>query len=190
MQTANVYVYSRDPDVNAYADHRNNVGVFGGLVELSGSDGEIAAVLAHELAHIMYGHVEKKIRNALVGATLAGGFTAYAQSQSGYYDGRAVENAMILGSTIGSRAYSPEMEIEADRTAIYILREAGFSTAHMRNFIVRMSRAKPAKSRFLGLLPSRVGWLQTHPSNDRRIAHILSAIEDSAAGVPLKVSGR
>lgn len=190
MQTADVYVFSREPGVNAYADQWNNVGVLGGLVELSGSDGEVAAVLAHELAHVMYGHVEKKFKNALVGAALAGGFTAYAQNRGGYYDGRALENAMALGATVGSRAYSPEMEIEADRTAIYILREAGFSTVHMRNFIVRMSRTKPAKSRFFGLLPSRVGFLQTHPSNDRRIAHILLAIEDSANGVPLKVAGR
>ena len=28
---------------------------------------------------------------------------------------------------LGSRAYSPEMEIEADRTAIYILKNAGYS---------------------------------------------------------------
>lgn len=36
----------------------------------------------------------------------------------------------------------------------------------------------------------KVGFLQTHPSDHRRIAHILNAVRDAEVGVPLKVHVR
>ena len=185
---SSVTVYANEDDPNAFADPFDNIHVFGGLVSSAGNDTEIAAVLAHEFAHIMYGHVEKKTKNALIGMTIAGGFAAAAASLGGAYDQQATDNMLRVGYEVGSRAYSPEMEIEADRTAIYILKHAGYSPSAMRDVIVRMNRSNIRKRRTL--FSRKVGFLQTHPSNNRRIAHILSAIDDVESGVPLVVADR
>ena len=185
VEDAIVNIHYNDEQLNAYADKQDEISILGGLIGASGRDEEIAAILAHEYAHIMYGHVEKKITNALVGMAIAGAIAA-ALTDRGASDEKMNKKLLHAGAAIGSRAYSPEMEIEADRTAIYILRDAGFPTSAMQEVIVRMHRikARPVRGPFSG----RVGFLETHPSNDRRVAHIISATEDAKAGVPLKVA--
>ena len=183
---AEVTVDPAEADPNAFADMHGNVHMHGGIVSISGSDDEVAAVLAHEFAHVMYGHVERKMSNALVGMAVAGGLALAITSDGGAHDQRTTEDFMQVGYDVGSHAYSPEMEIEADRTAIYILERAGYRPGAMRDTIVRLSRMEQAYR--LGLIPHQVGFLQTHPSNDRRIAHILSAIDDAEAGYPLVVA--
>ncbi|MCY4542375.1 MAG: M48 family metalloprotease [Rhodobacteraceae bacterium] len=181
VRTAQINVETYNNDPNAYADLDGNIGLHGGLVRISGSDDEIAAVLAHEFAHVMYGHVDSKMNNTLVGMTIGAGLaSAFAEN-----DPRMTEGLVELGGDIGSTAYSVEMEVEADRTAIYILKRAGFRPTAMRDTIVRLSR-EDVRRQASGM--GSVGFLQTHPSNDWRVAHILSAIEDAEYGVPLIIA--
>ena len=188
VRIAEVSVSPNIDDPNAFADAQDNVQMTGGIVRISGSDDEVAAVLAHEFAHVMYGHVESKMSNALVGLAIAGGIALAVGSDGSVHDQQRSEDILRLGYGIGSQAYSPEMEIEADRTAIYILRKAGYQTTAMRDSIIRLSRIDLAHKH--GSNSQRVGFLQTHPSSDRRIAHIISAIDDAEAGVPLIVADR
>ena len=174
-----ITVYTHERDINAYADQSNEVIILGGLVRAMRNDEEIAAVLAHEMAHVMLGHVEKKTKNALIGMALAGGLAAY-----GTNDQQVTQQWMEIGAMVGSRAYSPEMEIEADRVAIYILQEAGFSTVAMVNALQSLNNAKVRRTRE-GIFNGRVGFLQTHPSDERRVAHLIMAIEDAVSGIPL-----
>ena len=187
-----ITVYTHESGINAYADQRNEVIILGGLVSAMRNDEEIAAVLAHEMAHVMLDHVEKKTKNALIGMALAGGLAAYGNSYYGtnsQQSRQVTQQWMNVGAMAGSRAYSPEMEIEADRVAIYILQEAGFSTLAMINALQSLNNAKVRKKRE-GIFKGRVGFLQTHPSNERRIAHLIMAIEDTVSGVPLFYSVR
>ena len=181
---AKVLVYTQEKDINAFADSNNDVSVFGGLVRNMGTDAEVAGVLAHEFAHVMYGHVERKQTNALLGGLILG-VLAGAASAAAQADGRQlIRDSTKLGWEIGSTAYSPEMEIEADRTAVYILRRAGFPLNALQSALLRMNRADADRSS--GAFSGTVGFLETHPSNDRRHAHLISAIEDVRAGKPLK----
>ncbi len=188
MRTARVTVYPDNAEINAYADGSDSIGVYGGLVDALGNDAEIAAILAHEYSHIMYRHVDRKMSNALIGLTIAGGLAVAVSSGSGsYHDQQTTESIMRVGAEIGANAYSPEMEIEADRTAVYILHRAGFPASAMQNALVRLSHARAR--RHDGAFSGQVGFLQTHPSNDRRVAHVYSAIQDAESGVPLVVAG-
>ena len=83
---------------------------------------------------------------------------------------------------LGSRAYSPEMELEADRLSVYILEEAGYALGAMRDALVRLHRTKTGATSSGTAL--QVGFLETHPSDDRRLAHMLATIEDVRADVP------
>ena len=187
MLAARVRVHTKEADINAYADDEDNVGVYGGLVRHMGTDAEIAGVLAHEFAHIMYGHVGSKQVNALIGGLLLGGLAAVAAAGAGAGGSaesrQAVKDLTRLGWQIGAAAYSPEMEIEADRTAVYILHRAGLPPTALQSALLRMSRARARRSS--GAFAGTVGFLETHPSDNRRIAHLIAAIEDLRAGKPL-----
>ena len=184
MLEAEVRVDTNKRDINAFADDDDNVGVYGGLVHHMGTDAEIAGVLAHEFAHIMYGHVGKKKINAIVGGLIFGSLALAASVGSGEDGQQLIRDATELGWDIGSTAYSPEMEIEADRTAVYILHKAGFSLTALQDALLRMTRTRADRSG--GVFAGKVGFLETHPSNNRRLAHLVSAMEDVRAGRPLK----
>ena len=145
-------------------------------------ESERAAVLAHEYAHVMLGHPRKKGDNIFAGAMLGGILTAVLAGK--HLNRQSMEAGQRLGVFFGSRAYSPEMELEADRMAVYILRKAGYPVTAMRDALIRLSRLKALPISGVGSI-TRVGFLETHPSDDRRIAHILSVIHDNVTGVPL-----
>lgn len=188
MRTARVTVYPDNAEINAYADSSDSIGVYGGLVETLGNDAEIAAILARELSHIMYGHVDRKMSNALIGLTIAGGLAAGNSSGSGsHYVQQTTESITHLGAEIGANPYSREMEIEADRTAVHVLHRAGFPASAMQIALVRLSQARARRQD--GTFSGQVGFLQTHPSNDLRVAHVYSAVRDAESGVPLVVAG-
>ena len=169
--------------VNAYADHQDRVTVYTGLMDKIGVRGELGAVLAHEYAHVLLGHSKKKQTNMLTGgAVLLGLMGGLAAATGRNFDPSVYQNATDLGMFLGSRAYSPEMELEADRLAVYILDEANYSIRAMRDALIRLHRTK-ASVRSSGT-SARVGFLETHPSSPRRIAHMLTTIEDVKAEVP------
>lgn len=187
IETMNAYVavYDEEKDINAFANQKNEVGIFGGLINAM-TDTEIAATLAHEFAHLMFGHPAKKSTNSLIGMTIATGLAIAFSRKTGANVGSYGEEWMEVGAIAGSRAYSPAMEIEADRVAVYILKEAGYSPEAMRDAIVRLHRSVPRSKKISGA--STVAWLRTHPSNDRRVAHIMASIRDAEANIPLRVN--
>ena len=175
-------VYTDDTVVNAFADEKDNVGLYTGLLFNMRLESERAAILAHEYAHVMLGHVQKKGNNALMGSLLGGALTAVLAGKR--INRQSMETGQRLGVLFGSRAYSPEMEMAADRMAVYILREAGYPMTAMRDSLIRLHRLKASPSSRRGSI-SRVGFLETHPSDDRRLAQILSAVHDAVTQVPL-----
>ena len=177
-----------DESVNAYADARTfTIGVHRGLLRSVGSDDELAWVIAHEAAHLLFGHTNKKMGNA-TNAQLMTGALAIAI-------GAATQNHTILNSAgdisiqgyeAGYVAYSPEMEIEADQFAAYVLNQAGMRPEATLDMIVRLHR---------GDVPAPVrrgdGWaglLQTHPADDYRLAAMRSTLDDIRAGAVRPVS--
>ena len=169
-------------EINAFADDRDRVSVYTGLLNNLRADREQAAVLAHEYAHVMLGHVDKKGTNTMTGLLLGSVLGGAIQGATGHR--QDIETWAKVGAIVGSRAYSPEMELEADRLAVYILEETEFFVLGMHDALVRLHHLNTPTPTGRGS-PSRVGFLETHPSDDRRIAHVLSAIQDVSNGVPL-----
>ena len=147
LQSMRVVVYTNSPEVNAFAAQTGELGIYGGLVLESGTDDELAMVLAHEVAHIMYGHNEKASRNTgggmLLGAAigLALGAATYQPGMDTSYIGDIAESGMHVGGGIGAVAYSPEMELEADHFAAFVLKEASYDPRKGGRFIVRALEA-------------------------------------------------
>ena len=180
LQSMKVVVYTDSPEVNAFAAQTGELGIFGGLVLETGSDDELAMVLAHEVAHIMYGHNQKVAQNTgggmLLGAALgiALGAAIYEPGMNTGYIGDLGESGMQIGGGLGSVAYSPEMELEADHFAAFVLKEAGYDPRKGGRFIVRAWRRGNAEHS--AGRKSFVSYFGTHPADDHRLAQWQEAV--------------
>ena len=162
--------------VNAHIDLQSNITVYGGLVRLVGSADELAAVLAHEYAHGLLGHVRGKMRNIIVGTLV--GVAAGAAVGAAVGDGSddvadAASIGAETGQLVGLRAYSQAMENEADHVGLFILREAGYelgAASHLHMRLLNATRSAPRGKEDPTLL-----YIRTHPGSRERIQKLIGA---------------
>lgn len=173
------FFFVDDPSINAFAGPGGYIGIHTGLVTTSETESEVAAVLAHEIAHVTQLHLARTwqaagnmsvpqaavlIAAAALGATV-GGDAAVAALMGG--------QAAILQRQID---FTRANEQEADRVGIDLLGESGFDTRSMASFFTRMGRA----NRDQGIqLPE---FLRTHPITTNRVAEAM----DRASKQPYK----
>ncbi|WP_204112930.1 M48 family metalloprotease [Shimia biformata] len=112
---------------------------------------EIAFVMGHEAAHHIEGHLQSTQTNAAVGALILSGLVAASGA-----DPSLISNAVDVGAMLGSRTYSKQYELEADRLGTIIAHNAGFDPIRGAVFFQRIPDPGDA---FLG----------THPPNQDRI---------------------
>lgn len=106
-------------DVNAFALPGGYVYVFKGLVDKISNDDELAAVIAHEIAHVVARHSVKRLQGS-VGYDILRILMAVTGAGSG--DAGRIDAA--FGQLIMS--YSREDEALADKLAVKYLKEAGY----------------------------------------------------------------
>lgn len=166
-------VRSRDREINAHVDGAHRVTMNAGLLHASGSDEEIAAVLAHEYGHVIADHVDKRMEDATVGAlgglvlgSLAGAAICDRSSDSCFEE--MVRTGGSLGLGMGALAYSRQHELEADYYSALILAEAGVPLEAGEKMLMRLARTQDGRDGGFG--PLGMAMARTHPANDERIA--------------------
>lgn len=164
-------VHADDDTVNAYAAMDGTLGFYGGFVRSTGNDDELAAVMAHEIAHVLYGHNQATAANTNLGALagLAAGLAIMAGT--GVYNQGMQDMTQSFGragAEAGRVAYSPAMELEADHFAVFVLEEAGYDPAKGGMTFLRMARTLQS-DRSAGR-KSFVSYFNTHPADDYRLA--------------------
>ena len=124
----------RSSAINAFATPGGYVYVNQGLITLVENEGELAGVLAHEIAHVNGRHISEildrsqKIGLSALAAILAGAFLGGGGDVTAAVTGFAMATATTL-----SLKYSREQEEAADRMGISYLVDAGYSgSAHAR----------------------------------------------------------
>lgn len=82
---------------------------------------------------------------------------------------RLMQSSTQAFGDAGRIYYSKEMELEADALSAHIVHEAGYDLSAAKGFLVRAHRIAAA----VGPQRARaaVGFLSTHPSDEKRIAH-------------------
>ncbi|RPI16422.1 MAG: M48 family peptidase [Lysobacterales bacterium] len=173
----------RDPAINAFALPGGFIGVHSGLLLETDNESELAAVLAHEVAHVTQRHIARGLENQsranlvstaatlaaiLIGAMAGGGGDATMGAIS------AAQN-MAVQSQIN---FTRENEYEADRVGIGILASAGYDPNAMAGFFETMGRRTQ-------LGPDQVPeLLRTHPVTSARIAEARGRAAQIPAGEP------
>ena len=157
----------RDRSVNAFALPGGYVGVHLGLIALTGSRDELAAVLAHELSHVTQRHIARGITNSkrqsLIGlAAMIIGVIAASRANS--TDGvAAVVTGGQAASIQGQLNFSRDMEREADRIGFAVLTGAGFSPGGMAAMFEKLDQSSRLNDS--GGYP----YLRSHPLTTERI---------------------
>jgi len=150
-----------------------------GLCDLAQNEDELAAILAHEVAHIALQHgiqsVEKaKLTSAWTtlgheGAQQLG--SSEVQELSENY-GDVVDDITM---NLVTRGYSRESEQQADSLAVHILARAGYDPAALASILTRMSQLTHT---------SGPGFWQTHPAPLDRVAWVNAEIQASSLASP------
>jgi predicted Zn-dependent protease len=171
----------KDPTVNAYALPGGYLGVQTGLLALSTHRAEIAAVLAHELAHITQrhlarGHAQQERQQPLLIAAMLLGAAAMTKNPE-------IANAAIVGSQAaaiqGQLNFSRDMEREADRVGHGVLTQAGFPAAGMASMFELLQQSSRHNDN--GLFP----YLRSHPLTSERIGEAQNRLSSAQGATHL-----
>lgn len=163
----------KDPTINAFAMPGGVIGVHSGLIVTSQSESELAAVIAHEMAHVSQHHIGRSMSQqggatALMIASLLIAVLAARNSPMAAEAAIATGQAAVLQSQLN---YSRDFEREADRIGLQILEGGGFDPQGMPLFFERMQQAY----RTDGDAPA---YLRTHPLTTERISDVQGRVRN------------
>jgi predicted Zn-dependent protease len=165
------------PSVNAMAFPGGIVVVTRGLYRLLASEDELAAVLAHEIAHVNRRHQWKVIQKQKLIA-MAGEAVTKGNSD------RTAQVVTDLGTKLIARGLDKTAEFEADRDGVVIAARAGYDSSALISVMGRL-KALPNNAD-TSLLFS------THPSPADRIEAMTQAAtaQVEAAAIPSPAAAR
>jgi predicted Zn-dependent protease len=156
------------PGFNAFATPGGHIFITKGLVESTVSEDMLAAVIAHELAHIMMKHSI----NMISAMRFSDEMTAIAERASSFASGDSAaaqkllvfrDSVTAIMDTIFKYGYSQEQELEADREAIILLASSGYNPLAILEVLKLLQNAENSQ---------RAGMNTTHPSTRERIANV------------------
>jgi predicted Zn-dependent protease len=161
----------RSAEINAFAAPGGFIGVNAGLIDLTRSESELAAVMAHEIGHIAQHHLQRAFEASKKDAPLMALIMlgAIAAGTSGRNSGDAGMAVLASGQGLLAQRqinFTRSDEAEADRVGIQTLARAGYDPEAMANFFQRMEDTlRPGSGG--GSVPEL---LQTHPVTAERIS--------------------
>lgn len=161
-QTFTFFIIS-DPSINAFAGPGGFIGIHTGLVLSSKSEGELASVMAHEIAHVVQRHLLRSMESSKNMSLATFGAIIAAMILGGEV-GEAVFASTLAGSAQSQLSYSRAHEQEADRVGIEMLARAKYNPDDMPNFFETLDRQTRFAQHNIPEL------LLTHPVTSSRIA--------------------
>ena len=168
-----------DPSINAFAVPGGYITVHTGLVLATETEGELASVLAHEIAHISQRHIPRMLaaQQKATGPAMLAMLAAILLLSAGHAEsGQAALALSTAGMAQNQINFTRTHEEEADRVGTQLLVDAGLDVHAMPVFFKRLQNWSRL---YATSLPE---YLSTHPLTLRRI----SESENRASQYPKK----
>lgn len=153
-------VVFEDKTLNAFALPGNKIGVHTGLVDLVDNQHQLAAVIGHEIGHVLAKHSNERVSQkmgAQMGISL---IAAVAAPQTPL--GQSALSLLGVGAQYGLiMPFSRLHESEADVMGVELMAKAGFNPSESVTLWQKMAQASQGEQ------PAE--FLSTHPSHETRI---------------------
>ncbi|HEV7291963.1 MAG TPA: M48 family metalloprotease [Devosia sp.] len=146
-------------EVNAFALPGGYIYVTRGILALASDTSELAAVLAHEIAHVTLRHARARTDRTRTTAIVDRVIT-------GVFGGDISTDASADRTRQSMAAFGQAQELEADREGIKFAGKAGYDTQAAARFLGVMSRFASFSA---GTDSGDEGFLSSHPSTPARI---------------------
>lgn len=147
---------------NAFATLGGNIYLFKGMIELAGSPEVLAAVLAHEMAHLQHHDFEHRLSKEV-------GLTA----MMAIFSGGNPQTVAELGKTVFALGYDRKQEQEADAYASKLLAKAAVDPSRLTELFLKLKRTETVA------IPEEFNFLLSHPHLKYRIEQASSIRTDS-----------
>ncbi|ARN74217.1 M48 family metallopeptidase [Oceanicoccus sagamiensis] len=169
-------VVFKDNSANAFALPGNKIGVHTGILKVASDQGQLAAIIGHEIGHVLAQHGNERMSIEYASQTSQQLLGAVME---GTQEGAMVMAAMGVGAQYGvALPYSRSHETEADLMGLRLMAKAGFdpraSVTLWHNMAANANGAPPE-------------FMSTHPSSQSRIKGLQANMKEaldlySAAG--------
>jgi Zn-dependent protease with chaperone function len=165
----NVYVLRGDSVVNAAATRGNFVFVWSGMLRTVRNDGELAAVLAHEMGHVLANHTQPTPAEeaSAIMANVGGNVASQVVAVQGPYGALSGIAGILAEEAIKAFIVNPEsqrQEHEADQIGIFLMADAGYEPNDAISLWTTMDQQGTGAG-----IPT---FLSSHPANDERIEEL------------------
>ncbi len=159
-------VVFEDNSANAFALPGGKIGVHTGLLNVAATPSQLAAVIGHEIAHVLWRHgAQRMSAQMLAQAGLQVADIVSQQRMEGSAGRQTLMTALGLGAQVGVMLpFSRDHEKEADRFGLHFMAGAGFDPTESVKLWQNMDRASKGKR------PPE--FLSTHPEPANRIAKL------------------
>lgn len=164
-------------DVNAFVAGGANIFIYTGLIDKTQNEGELIAVIAHELGHIAGGHLTRTgdvARNAsfetMIGALIGIGAAVATGDSSAAAAGIRIGQGQAMNKYM---AFSRVQESSADQAGFRFMTGAGLNPTGLVSFLQKLS------SQELLTRDQQSVYVRTHPLSSERIEALKNKVDQS-----------
>lgn len=161
------------PAVNAFALPGGYVYVTRGLLALANDTSEVAAVIAHEMAHVTARHAFSRAERAEAAAVAERVVRDVVADP-------AVKRVTLASTQLSLARFSQIQELEADIGGIRTLTRAGYDPYAAARFLTAMARYAAWKT--ASSADGDPDFLSSHPSTPERISEAVAAAAEAGGG--------
>lgn len=155
--------------INAFALPGGQVFITRGLFDALNTKGELAAVLGHEIGHVVARHSAEQVAKARLTEGLTGAVVIASYDPDNPSSMRTGQVAALIGQLVNMR-FGREDELESDFLGVCFLKDAGYNPEEMISVMQVLAQASQ------GQAPPE--FFSTHPSPDHRVQRIAETIQN------------